>query len=177
MRAACGPQHLLWSKVDKMKFSRSLASSRRSRAGAQWLSLALVALLSVPSVAFAAPAAARPASEAMTDVAGSQSGAAMNTANPVALVAQGCSEATFITAPTYNAGNGPRSVTTGDFNGDGKLDLATANFDSNNVSLLLGNGTGGFAAAVNFTVGTGPRSVTTGDFNGDGKLDLAVANS
>ena len=69
------------------------------------------------------------------------------------------------------------SVTTGDFNADGKLDLATANFNSDNVSVLLGNGLGGFAAAVNFGVGDGPFSVTTGDFNADGKLDLATANS
>ncbi|MEH2300284.1 MAG: FG-GAP-like repeat-containing protein, partial [Nostoc sp.] len=67
------------------------------------------------------------------------------------------------------------SVTVGDFNGDGKLDLATANRSSNNVSVLLGNGTGGFATATNFTV-NGPQSVTMGDFNGDGKLDLATAN-
>ncbi|WP_375443160.1 DUF4114 domain-containing protein, partial [uncultured Nostoc sp.] len=66
--------------------------------------------------------------------------------------------------------------TVGDFNGDGKLDLAAANLNSNNVSVLLGNGTGGFGTATNFSVGTAPRSVTVGDFNGDGKLDLAAAN-
>ena len=64
----------------------------------------------------------------------------------------------------------------GDFNGDGKLDLAVANADSNNVSILLGTGTGSFGAATNFGVGTGPRSVAVGDFTGDGTLDLAVAN-
>ena len=64
----------------------------------------------------------------------------------------------------------------GDFNGDGKLDLAVANFSSNNVSILLGTGTGSFSAATNFAAGTGPFSVAVGDFNGDGKLDLAVAN-
>jgi hypothetical protein len=67
-------------------------------------------------------------------------------------------------------------VAVGDFNGDGKSDLATANFNSN-VSVLLGTGTGSFGAATNFTVGTAPRSVTVGDFNGDGKSDLAVANA
>jgi hypothetical protein len=70
----------------------------------------------------------------------------------------------------------PSSVTVGDFNGDGKLDLATANGGSDNLSVLLGNGTGGFGAATNFAVGSSPRSVTAGDFNGDGKLDLATAN-
>jgi VCBS repeat-containing protein len=68
-------------------------------------------------------------------------------------------------------------VTTGDFNADGKLDLASANRFSDNVSVLLGNGTGGFAAAVNFGADNAPRSVTAGDFNLDGKLDLATANT
>jgi hypothetical protein len=64
----------------------------------------------------------------------------------------------------------------GDFNGDGKHDLATANDPSNNVSILLGNGQGGFSAAANFAAGNAPSSVAVGDFNRDGKLDLAVAN-
>ncbi|MCA2572629.1 MAG: VCBS repeat-containing protein, partial [Microcystis sp. M42BS1] len=68
------------------------------------------------------------------------------------------------------------SVTVGDFNGDGKSDLAVANRYGNNVSVLLGTGTGSFATATNFTVGSFPRSVTVGDFNGDGKSDLATAN-
>ena len=92
--------------------------------------------------------------------------------------AQVCSTPSFTAATNFEVGDGPRSVTTGDFNGDGKLDLAVANsyFRSSNVSVLLGNGSGGFGAATNFAAGDGPYSVTTGDFNGDGKLDLAVAN-
>ena len=43
-----------------------------------------------------------------------------------------------------NGGSNPYSVAVGDFNGDGKQDLATANYNSNNVSILLGNGLGGF---------------------------------
>ena len=65
----------------------------------------------------------------------------------------------------------------GDFNGDGKPDLAVANSGSNNVSVLLGNGDGTFQAAVNYAAGNAPNSVAVGDFNGDGKADLAVANS
>ena len=64
----------------------------------------------------------------------------------------------------------------GDFNGDGKADLAVANYGSDNVSVLLGNGNGTFQAAVNYAAGTSPHSVAVGDFNGDGKADLAVAN-
>nr|WP_292737310.1 DUF4347 domain-containing protein [Nostoc sp. JL31] len=85
--------------------------------------------------------------------------------------------ATFDTATNFSVGTNPQSVIVGDFNGDGKLDLATANVTSNNVSVLLGLGTGGFATATNFSVGTGPRSVTVADFNGDGKLDLAAGNT
>ncbi len=88
-----------------------------------------------------------------------------------------CSTPSFGAATNFSVGSTPYSVTTGDFNGDGKLDLATANFDSDNVSVLLGNGSGGFGAATNFGAGTSPVSVTTGDFNGDGKLDLATANA
>ncbi|MEH2342364.1 MAG: FG-GAP-like repeat-containing protein [Nostoc sp.] len=84
--------------------------------------------------------------------------------------------ATFDTATNFTVGTSPYSVTVGDFNGDGKLDLAVANYSSATVSVLLGLGTGGFDTAINFTVGTSPYSVTVGDFNGDGKLDLATAN-
>ncbi|PYM39561.1 MAG: hypothetical protein DME17_00520, partial [Candidatus Rokuibacteriota bacterium] len=64
----------------------------------------------------------------------------------------------------------------GDFNGDGKADLAVANEGSGTVSVLLGHGDGTFAALPDLAVGTNPFSVAVGDFNGDGKLDLAVAN-
>jgi hypothetical protein len=65
----------------------------------------------------------------------------------------------------------------GDFNGDGLLDLAVANYGpSPSVSVLLGNGDGTFQTARNFAAGGYPRSVAVGDFNGDGVLDLAVAN-
>jgi hypothetical protein len=71
----------------------------------------------------------------------------------------------------------PYSVAVGDFNGDGKLDLVTPNYDSNTVSILLGDGTGNFALVSSPATGQNPSSVAVGDFNGDGKLDLAVANA
>src|SRR6267143_1581467 len=78
--------------------------------------------------------------------------------------------------PEPSVGRNPTSVTAGDFNGDGKLDLAVTNSGSYSVSVLLGNGDGTFRAAANYGVGFLPLSVTSGDFNGDGKPDLAVAN-
>ena len=87
---------------------------------------------------------------------------------------------TFNAAVNYATGanSNPRSVTTGDFNGDGFADMVIAKSSSNNVSVLLGVGDGTFNAAVNYALDTNanPRSITTGDFNGDGSLDMAVAN-
>jgi len=78
----------------------------------------------------------------------------------------------------FAAGSGPSSVAVGDFNGDGKPDLAIADYNGDNVTVLLGDGTGRFTAAPSspFPAGSQPNSVAVGDFNGDGKLDLAIAN-
>jgi hypothetical protein len=75
----------------------------------------------------------------------------------------------------FGTGSNPRSVAVGDFNGDGKLDLAVANGSSATVSILLDTGTGSFGAKSDFGTGETPLSVAVGDFNDDGKLDLAVA--
>ena len=76
------------------------------------------------------------------------------------------------------AGSGPISVATGDFNGDGKLDLTVANNGtSNDIDVFLGKGDGTFQPAASYGAGAGPYAVAVGDFNGDGKLDLAVANT
>lgn len=81
---------------------------------------------------------------------------------------------------TFNVGNRPADIVAADFNGDGALDLATANPASNDVSVLLNNGAPGgsfgFGAAQNIPVGPEPRSLAASDFNGDQKTDLVVAN-
>jgi hypothetical protein len=86
-------------------------------------------------------------------------------------------DVSFQAAGDVVVGTKPFSVAAGDFNRDGMLDLAVADFDSNEVSVLLGNGDGTFQPARNFATGREPLSVAVGDFNGDGWLDLAVANS
>jgi len=76
----------------------------------------------------------------------------------------------------YVVGSSPQPVV-GDFNGDGRPDVATANYYSNNISVLLQNSDGTFQPAVNYPVGNGPQSLQIGDVNGDGKLDLLTINS
>src|SRR2546426_869438 len=70
----------------------------------------------------------------------------------------------------------PTFVAAGDFNGDRVQDLAVANFDSNTISVLLGNGDGTFRATPADGGGGNAFTVGGGDFNGDGMPDLAVAN-
>ena len=75
-------------------------------------------------------------------------------------------------------GNNPSSVTLNDVNADGNLDLIVANQDDNNVTILLGDGKGGFGPAPRspFSAGNSPNDIAAADVNGDGKLDLAFAN-
>lgn len=92
----------------------------------------------------------------------------------------GNANGTFQAPVFYTVGtatNTPTSLTTGDFNHDGNLDVAVANTGDNTVSILIGNGSGTLTppgAAIN--VGRTPEAVRAGDFNGDGYSDLAVAN-
>jgi hypothetical protein len=72
------------------------------------------------------------------------------------------------------AGAQPTSMATGDFNGDGKLDLVVANLGANTVSVFLGKPDGTFGPKVDYPTGLQPFAVATGDFNGDGNLDIVV---
>ena len=82
----------------------------------------------------------------------------------------------FAAQAPYATGTTPYSVTLGDVNGDGRLDIVAANQGSNNASVLLGNGNGTFGAEATFATGSVPRSVVLGDVNGDGKLDIITGN-
>jgi uncharacterized repeat protein (TIGR01451 family) len=82
----------------------------------------------------------------------------------------------FAPAEAYAVGSSPSAIIVGDFNGDGKSDLAVANLASGDVSVLLNKGDGTFQAAATSPAGTAPQALAAGDFNGDGKLDLVVIN-
>ena len=93
----------------------------------------------------------------------------------------GATTPTFAAQQTFATGVEPNSVALGDVNGDGRPDLAVANYYSNTVSVLLKTTTTGattptFAAQLTFATGIEPNSVALGDINGDGLPDLAVAN-
>jgi hypothetical protein len=99
--------------------------------------------------------------------------AIMGNSNTV-LVALGNGNGTFQTPRSFTVGNDSEWAAVGDFNQDGILDLAVANYVDSTVSVLLGNGDGTFRPQSIYTTGTYPGSIVTGDFNGDGKLDLAM---
>jgi len=97
----------------------------------------------------------------------------------------GNGDGTFQAAQTYaSGGNTAVSVTTGDFNADGKTDLVVANqcwssgkCDIGSVGVLLGNGDGTFQTAQNYASGgNNTTSVAVKDLNGDGRTDLVLAN-
>jgi hypothetical protein len=75
-----------------------------------------------------------------------------------------------------STGTSVKSLSTGDFNGDGIIDLLTANNSTNDVSVFGGNGNGTFNGLNGISAGTAPVSIVTGDINRDGKQDFIVAN-
>ena len=83
---------------------------------------------------------------------------------------------TFASVGNFGVGANPQGIAAGQFNGDTNLDLVTANWGGNNVTVLTNNGAGGFVVSANIPTGSYPVAVVVGDFNHDGHADLAVAN-
>ena len=76
----------------------------------------------------------------------------------------------------YPAGR-PYVVSSGDFNGDGKVDLVAGDLTNSDLIILLGNGDGTLNAPIAYHVNPAPSYLLVNDFNRDGKLDLIFANS
>ena len=91
--------------------------------------------------------------------------------------AQTCSAPSFTQAPVYPVGSDIRSVAVGDFDGDGKPDLAVANADLSTVTVLLKVGRGEPALISQHAVGAFPLSVAAADFTGDAKIDILAASN
>lgn len=88
----------------------------------------------------------------------------------------GNGDGTFQKLVRYDSADAALSIAVGDFNRDGKLDVAVADFTAKSAHLLLGNGDGTLQGASSYAAGLGPANITAADFNHDGALDLAIAN-
>ena len=128
------------------------------------------------------PVGAGPASLAIADVNhdGHPDILVANTESQTLSVLLGDGHGHFHSAPgaVCATGPGPNDIAIGDFNGDGNLDLAIANTGTPNLTILLGDGKGGFAPAPHSPFATRSKphvhGVAVGDFNGDGKLDVVT---
>ena len=103
-----------------------------------------------------------------------------NRGDNTASVLLGLGGGRFAAASAYPTGinTGSCSVAVADMNGDGRPDIVTANYYSNNVSVLLGLAAGGFGAASAYPTGGGnTQSVAVADMNGDGRPDIVTANN
>src|SRR5438552_1732439 len=76
----------------------------------------------------------------------------------------------------YRAGHGPNALTLGDFNNDGKMDIAVTLNNPPMVAVLLGNGDGSFQSPISYDVEEGPQDLAVADVNNDDDPDLLVVN-
>ncbi len=97
--------------------------------------------------------------------------------NGVVSIMLGKGDGTFLPSVDYSSASSPFSIVKGDFNGDSKLDLVTANIQVDSISVLLGNGDGTFGTHVDYATGGFPYEMSIGDLNSDGKSDLVIAGN
>src|SRR5574341_1431610 len=78
----------------------------------------------------------------------------------------------------FAVGTRPANVAVGDVNGDGTLDILTANFGSNDINILVGNGRGSFrpGARIPFPGEAPPHLIAVSDVSGDAKLDVVLTS-
>ncbi len=101
---------------------------------------------------------------------------AVATGNNTVSVLLGAGNGTFPTHVEYPVPGHPSAILVGDFNGDGKLDIATVDPYQSEITILLGNGDGTFQIHQEYPTGNHPVGFATADLNGDGKLDIVVAD-
>ena len=97
--------------------------------------------------------------------------------NVTVLLADGSGGFNTAAGNPFSVGDRPAEIAHGDFDHDGSLDLAVANFENNpNVSVLLNDGSGGYLPQTKFSSVTGAQGIAVADFNADSDLDLAVTS-
>jgi len=115
-------------------------------------------------------------------ICGSQNGASVSVLRNKGFDASGVWQG-FLPSTIAPAGSSARSAALADFDGDGRLDVVSANSGTNTVSILINrgpDGTGnwlGFAAPQNFVAASGPWAVVVADLNGDQRPDVCTAAS
>jgi probable HAF family extracellular repeat protein len=115
--------------------------------------------------------------DGFADILVSNSGGNGSTTHGSVSILLGNGKGGFGAASSFPDLTGPASLTTADFDGDGSVDIITANPGNTSAAILFGDGKGHFSPGAKLNPGTTPQAVVAGDFNGDGIVDLAAADA